>query len=357
VTDFSQTDGTRAFVFDKKADGLEGKTREGILEVLPKLRQYEHYEKNINVVPLSPDKHHILIDDMSAESLERLKEDGYRPACVIESSPGNFQAILTVPKPESGAEGRGHIGSDPFESNQEAANRTAANSLTKDLNLRYGDPKLSGAIHAHRLPPFANCKPKHRQEDGTYPVTRLVEAEGGMCEKAAEQLKETRNHLAEEAEKVRREQECRARMDALTKDWSIGATDPGGAYRTHWRDVLEKLQGGVDYSRVDATAGLRMRTTGYSAGQIRGAIKENAPVMRKEVMSEREYEEKYRYRNWERYAQETVEKYVFGPRGAAQYQKSEEYRAYYMKLENRDFTGHSLNEEQKSGQQKSGLSR
>jgi hypothetical protein len=338
VTDFSQTDGTRAFVFDKKSDGLEGKTREGIFESMPKLRQFEHYGKNINVVPLSPDKHHILIDDMNAESLERLKQDGYRPACVIESSPGNFQAILTVPKLAPGAEGRGNIEVDSREAaNLETANREAANSLTKELNFRYGDPKLSGAIHAHRLPPFANCKPKHRQEDGTYPVTCLVEAEGRVCEKGATELKRTHERMTREAEEVKkRQQEHFAARIPFERD--DGAMDPNGAYRTHWRDVLEKLQGvekNADYSRVDAMTGLRMRVTGYSAGQICGAMKDNAPTMRKEVMNEREYAEKYQYRNWDRYAKETTEKYVFGPRGAAQYYKSEEYRPYYMKLEGR----------------------
>jgi hypothetical protein len=341
VTDFlhlNSQGGTQAFVFDKKTDGLEGKTHEGILESgsLIKFRQYEHYGKNINVVPLSPDKHHILIDDMSAESLERLKEDGYRPACVIESSPGNFQAILTIPKLEG----------DPYR------DREAANSLTKDLNKCYGDPKLSGAIHAHRLPPFANQKPKHRREDGTYPATRLAEAEGGLCEKAAAQLKETRTRLTGEAEKLRREQEHRARSAAFAKDWSAGATDPGGAYRAQWKDVIEKLRGDPDCSRVDAMAGIRMRVTGYSAGQIYEAIRENAPAMRKEVMSEREYSEKYRHRNWERYAKETVEKYVFGPRGAARYIEGEAYRAYYMKLE-----GRSMAEEMRNDRQKNNLSR
>ena len=85
-------------------------------------------------------------------------------------------------------------------------------------------------------------------------------------------------------------------------------------------------------------AALRMRVTGYSAGQICEAIKANAPFMRKEVVIEREYDEKYRYRNWDRYAKETVEKYVFGSRGAAQYARAESYRAYYMKLEGRSMT-------------------
>jgi hypothetical protein len=192
---------------------LDGKSREGILESIPKLLQYEHYGKNINVVPLSPDKHHVLIDDMNTESLERLKQDGYRPSCVIESSPGNFQAILTIPKPEIGIGGGGHIGMDSLEK----IDHEAANALTKDLNTRYGDPKLSGTIHAHRLPPFANNKPKHQKEDGTYPATRLAESEGGICEKAAKDLEETRNRLVEEAEKMRREQEHRARTASFTR--------------------------------------------------------------------------------------------------------------------------------------------
>jgi hypothetical protein len=330
VTDFTQGNGVQAFVFDRKTDGLGGKTREGIVESLSKLRQHEHYGKNINIVPLSSDKHHILIDDMNAESLERLKRDGYRPSCVVESSPGNFQAILTIPK----------LDGDPDK------DRGAANALTRELNTRYGDPKLSGAIHAHRLPPFRNCKPKHKGENGTYPPTRLTEAEGGICEKAGKELKETRERLDREAEKTRREWKRLA--SSYTDDWNAGAVDPNGAYRTHWRDVLEKLHGDTDYSRIDAMVGLRMRVTGYSAGQIYGAIRENAPAMRKEVMGEREYAEKYRYRDWSRYAKETTEKFVFGPRGATQYYKSEEYRAYYMRLENRNSA-----EEQRRGQQAS----
>jgi hypothetical protein len=81
-----------------------------------------------------------------------------------------------------------------------------------------------------------------------------------------------------------------------------------------------------------------MRVTGYSAGQIYEAIKTNAPAMRKEVMKADEYGAKYRNRDWSRYAKETTEKFVFGPRGAAQYSQAEAFRAYYMQLEGRNFT-------------------
>ena len=55
----------------------------------------------------------------------------------------------------------------------------------------------------------------------------------------------------------------------------------------------ERTHGEPDYSRIGAMTGLRMRVTGHSAVQIYGAIKANAPLMRKEVMNEREYDEKY----------------------------------------------------------------
>jgi hypothetical protein len=82
-----------------------------------------------------------------------------------------------------------------------------------------------------------------------------------------------------------------------------------------------------------------MRVTGYSAGQIYEAIETNAPAIRRETMNAGEYDAKYRNRDWSRYAKETTEQFVFGPRGVDQYSQAETFRAYYMKLESRDFTG------------------
>jgi hypothetical protein len=321
ATEFT-VEGVKAFVFDKKNGGLEGKTRGEILEAIPKFLTYVKYNKNICVVPMSADKHHILIDDMTGEKLKQLKEDGYSPACVIESSPGNFQAVLTLPK----------WGMEP-EREREAANR-----LVRELNQLYGDPKLSGAVHAHRLPPFPNLKPKHRREDGTFPETALVEANGGICQKAVRRLEEIRDRLNREAQ-------AREHRVSNTPAVSQGsdARDPNGAYWIHYRDIAEHQTGNyMDYSRIDGMIGIRMRVAGYSAGQIYEAIKANAPAMRKETMSAAEYAAKYSGRDWSRFAKETAEKFVFGPRGVNQYSQAEQYRAYYMRLESRDFTGRDL---------------
>ena len=69
---------------------------------------------------------------------------------VLESSPGNYQCLLTIPK----------LGTE--------FDRDVGNRITERLNREYGDKKLCGCIHPHRAPGFENRKPKHRREDGGY---------------------------------------------------------------------------------------------------------------------------------------------------------------------------------------------
>ena len=84
--------------------------------------------ENIYYTPLSERKHHLLIDDMNPEKVLQLQKDGFKPAVFLESSPGNYQCILTFPK---------------FQGDFD---REICNPLAVALNKRYGDPKLSGAV-------------------------------------------------------------------------------------------------------------------------------------------------------------------------------------------------------------------
>ena len=78
-----------------------------------------------------------------------------------------------------------------------------------------------------------------------------------------------------------------------------------------------------------------MRVTGFSSGEIQMSIEENAPKMRHENMSAEEFREKYQYRDWKRFAEETTQKFVFGARGERQFAAAEPYRRHYLKLEGR----------------------
>lgn len=314
VTDF-QPDGVKAFVFDRHKGGRDGKSATELSEDISRLDALEQKQhQNINVVPISDAKHHILIDDVSAEKLRQLREDGYSPACVIESSPGNFQAVLTVSSVAGDAQ----------------KDRLAANRLTKELNEKYGDPRLSGAVHAHRLPPFGNYKLKHQDSDGKFPATQLVEAEGGLCRQAFGKLQQLHaEFLKFEAKK---EQE-RSLHDSLLSA-TAGGGSPNDAYWAHYRDIASR-HGIADFSVVDAMIGTRMRVTGFSSGEIQMAIEENAPKMRHENMSAEEFRGKYQYRDWKRFAEETTQRFVFGARGERQFTDAEPYKRYYLKLEGR----------------------
>jgi hypothetical protein len=328
VTEFTEN-GTKAFIHDRQSGGYEGKTREEIIGDIPKFSAYSHYGKNIIITPMSEDKHHILVDDLTPEKLKQLRDDGYKPACVIESSPENYQAILTVPSVYGDS----------------SKDRDAANKLTKELNLKYGDPKLSGSVHGHRLPPFPNKKPKHQRLDGTYPDTALIEANGGICEKTRMELEAIHSSIKEAEERAKRE--AKAVKPADRSHYSTGTNDPSSAYWIHYRDIAARQTGAPDYSRIDGMIGTRMRVTGYSRDQIRGAIESNAPLMRQQNMTEGEYNAKYSNKNWRNYAAETADGFVFGVRGITQYEKTREYRPRLMKIEGRNVIEESRRERER----------
>jgi hypothetical protein len=100
--------------------------------------------------------------------------------------------------------------------------------LAKELNTEYGDQK--GILYAaHSLPPFENHAPKYQQPDGTPPVTKLIEAEGGLCTKAFERLgalDEALNAERAQAEAARKEREVQHQPA------TGGASDPNAASAT-----------------------------------------------------------------------------------------------------------------------------
>ena len=83
-------DGSKQAMLLDKRDGTSiGFTQEELLARLPELQCLQARGKNIYFTPLSTNRHHILIDDASRQNVSRLLDDGYKPAVVLESSPGN----------------------------------------------------------------------------------------------------------------------------------------------------------------------------------------------------------------------------------------------------------------------------
>lgn len=135
-----------------------------LIESIPWLKFQNVDGRNIYIRPKG--EHSLsLIDDLTADSLERMKHSGFTPAAIVETSPDNFQAWLNhgrvLPKDTSTA---------------------AARALAEKFG---GDPGSADWRHFGRLASFSNRKPKYELA-GRYPFVRLVHATGEIYERAGE---------------------------------------------------------------------------------------------------------------------------------------------------------------------------
>ncbi len=287
--------GKKTFILDKKGGMTRGFSSDELASHLPEMLRIQNRGENIYYTPLSDNRHHILIDDMNRESLERLKRDGYAPAIILESSPENYQCILTIPK----------LGTE--------LDREIANKLTMILNKQYGDKKLCGCIHPHRAPGFQNRKPRHQLQDGTFPKVKLLTAQRMECPKAFALSQKIYTEFMATTNK--RQQ----RMPIISE------RKPGNAqaaYHAHLENIRRHLAC-EDYSRVDAMIALRMRANGHSREAIMETIEACAPTIR---------DGQTNGRNWQKYAERTAD-YAFGPAGDRDLVRNEQYQEWWRRIE------------------------
>jgi len=143
----------------------EGWAAEQICNALSWFRRENAYGAHIYIRPAGA--HALsLVDDLSADSLKRMKEAGFEPALVVETSPGNSQAWL----------------------NHGRVLTCALSTLAaKDLARRFGGD-LSSADWRHfgRLAGFTNQKPGRRLPTGLPPFVQLRQSRGGVYTVAPE---------------------------------------------------------------------------------------------------------------------------------------------------------------------------
>ena len=113
-----------------------------------------------------------LVDDLKAAAIAGMKAEGFEPAVVVETSPGNFQAWLK---------------------HGQVLDEATSTRVAKELALRFGgDPGSADWRHFGRLAGFTNPKPNRRLESGLQPFARLVEASGQVYIRAAAFVAEVR---------------------------------------------------------------------------------------------------------------------------------------------------------------------
>jgi hypothetical protein len=120
-----------------------------------------------------------LIDDVDASKLETMKQSGFEPALVVETSPANFQAWLKHSHP--------------------LLDHTLGTIAARELAARFGgDLSSAGWRHFGRLAGFTNQKEKRRLPNGLPPYVRLRESRGETYRSASQFLEEV-ERLAERA--------------------------------------------------------------------------------------------------------------------------------------------------------------
>lgn len=257
LTLMSRAEGLASFNVgkDRGADGAEKLYDAGeVRALIPYLSAHNIRGRDIYLTPMDPANHYMVIDDMTPQSEADMLAAGYRPALIQESSAGNRQAILKVPK-------------EPGRDEQKAAN-----AVVVDLNRRYGDPNFSGVIHPFRMAGFSNKKPGRNNA-----FTKIIAAAGDLCARAAAALDAARQRIVGErtpAPTTDRpavpRQEHRAALDG----------DAGAAF-DRARSMAEGLadrQGWTrDESRLDYRAAQIMAQGGWDADEIAAAIMARSP--------------------------------------------------------------------------------
>uniref|UniRef100_D5X3W5 DNA topoisomerase n=1 Tax=Thiomonas intermedia (strain K12) TaxID=75379 RepID=D5X3W5_THIK1 len=182
-----------------------------------------------NDIYVRPDGDHglVLVDDLKAEALERMQREGYAPAALLETSPGNFQAWVKL-----------------SEAPLSVAVRTRA---AQELAQHYGgDLNSADGRHFGRLAGFTNRKPQHTRHN-RQPYVLAQACPGTIARAAAAYLQQIAQGLDKEAEELER----RERRDALQSARPGAGRDPIQEYQRQAQRLLAQYGADADLSRVD----------------------------------------------------------------------------------------------------------
>lgn len=243
-------------VFDSVAEQMIPRTwsKEALVKSVAWLRFENLQGRNIYVRPSGV--HSLsLIDDLSADAVEKMRGAGFTPALVVETSPGNFQVWLQ----------HGRV-----------LSKDLSTATAKALARRFGgDQGSADWRHFGRLAGFTNRKEKHRQADGYFPYVRLLEATGTQYPEAARFLREIEAEFKAAVEaSVKRREFLRKRPQSANEtikgiEYFRNKRKYGGAQsRSDLAYAVYALDHGVPESTVrDAIATQDLSFKGSSARQ------------------------------------------------------------------------------------------
>ena len=238
--------------------------RDEVLDMVPKLNN-ENWRRGYNVfiTPFSDRYWYVLMDDMTPDSLSKMKADGHAFAAIYKTSTASIQGVMLLPK--------------------DAADKDVGNAVFRTLNQEYGDPNISGFVHPFRAVGFRNVKPKHRLPDGRFPVVALLEAAHSVCKRLVGLVRDVMQQTDLSTAQAVPETVRKKAMQHLADVPPSAALDPAISReaRQFYAWVVERYRGhsekGADLSTADFMLAKRLHERGVAADQIKAAIVQHSP--------------------------------------------------------------------------------
>jgi hypothetical protein len=241
----------------------------------------------LEYMPISDGRRHIVIRGMTREQTRKLLIDGFKPAALVESGTDSFEAVVNI---------------------GEHTENSDVTTISRVLNERYGDATPAKGILSHRAPEISGSSPSD------WSGIRLRYAEHHICSKSSELIQELRARLAP------------AREDETQILHPRTAATAADAYRLHRADLMARqIRDALDISSIDAAVAVRLRVTGYTRAEVEHAL-----------ISERAAEDA---RDWGGYVQRATD-FAFGEAGNREAVRLDRYRERWLELEGR--AGHQV---------------
>jgi hypothetical protein len=226
-------------------------TLNDIIKIIPTLKYKNMVGNDIYIRPdPKEDRAIVLIDDITIKTIRSMKERGIDPACVIETSPNNYQVWVSLGNETLSGKYRKEV----------------ASLLTKEFN---GDPGCVASSHFGRLAGFTNQK-KIYLVNNRFPYV--------LCREYAGNHAKNYIQLIELAKKQLEDLVFKNRIISFNKkDINLNSDSIFCNYFNSWLQNTMKYNNEIDYSRGDFAVACRMIKEGYSRDDTIRAIVLNSP--------------------------------------------------------------------------------
>jgi hypothetical protein len=199
----------------------------------------------------------ILVDDINLDTVNTMVTDGVNPACIINTSPNNYQAWIS-------------LGDDLM---FPKLKKLISQNFVK---LYDADPASTDANHYGRLAGFTNRKPKYLTDKG-YPWVKIISYEGKHAQATINIINKF-IHSSEIMPNQNKDDNVSVTNSLINPDYKF--TSASSIFSKSWKDWHDYTRND-DFSRGDFAVSCKMLKLGYSVDDIVMAILSDSPELSK----------------------------------------------------------------------------